>query len=192
MDRRDVIRLAGVAVPGFAALHPDRLFALARDVHRRAGTAQRPAAFDEHQRATVDSLAELIMPATDTPGARAAGVPAFIDVIVGEWYHDDERASFMRGLADLDARCRTESGKTFVELTPDQQTTLLTTLDSESRAAPRDAPWSFFSRIKDLTLSGYYTSEIGLRQELGETFMPGRYDGAAPVRTSRSGSSGGN
>lgn len=190
MDRRDVIRLAGVAVPGLAGMHPDRVFALVRDIHRRAGSAQRPAAFDEHQRATVDAIAELIMPTTDTPGAHAAGVPAFIEVIVGEWLHDDERGAFMRGLADLDARCRTESGKAFIELKPDQQTTLLTTLDSESRAAPRGAPQPFFAQMKDLTLSGYYTSEIGVRQELGETFMPGRYDGAAPVRTSRSGSGG--
>jgi len=187
MDRRDVIRLAGVAVPAFAGLDPDRLFATLRGVHRRTGSTQRPAAFDDHQRATVDVIAELIMPATDTPGAHAAGVAAFIEIIVGEWYHDDERAAFMRGLADVDARSNAANGKSFVELTPDQQTALLTQLDSELRAAPRGAPQSFFQRIKDLTLSGYYTSEIGVRQELGEVFMPGRYDGAAPVRPVRAG-----
>jgi hypothetical protein len=191
MDRRDLIRLAGVAVPTFAGLDPDKLFAALRDVHRRAGGAQRPGAFDDHQRATVDTIAELIMPATDTPGAHAAGVAAFIEIIVGEWYHDDERAAFMRGLADVDARSTTANGRAFVDSTSDQQTALLTALDTESRTAP-PLPQPFFQRIKDLTLSGYYTSEIGIRQELGEVFMPGRYDGAAPVRTTRAALPGGN
>ncbi|MFI5279782.1 MAG: gluconate 2-dehydrogenase subunit 3 family protein [Gemmatimonadales bacterium] len=190
MDRRDVIRLAGVGLPGLAGLDPERIFAIARAVHRRA-SASRSAAFDEHQRATVDAIAELIMPATDTPGAHAAGVAAFIEVIVAEWYHDDERSVFMSDLAEVDTRSARENGKTFLEMTPPQQTALLTALESESRAAPRGAPQSFFGRIKDLTLSGYYTSEIGVRQELGEVFMPGRYDGAAPVRTSRAAAPGG-
>ena len=187
MDRRDVLRLAGVAVPGLAGLDPERLFALARTAH----VAARRAVFDEHQHQTIDAIAELIMPATDTPGARAAGVPAFIEVIVGEWYHDDERAAFLRGLADVDGRSQADFQRTFVELAEPQQAAILTGLDAESRAMPRGAPPHFFSRIKDLTLFGYYTSEVGARQELGEVFMPGRYDGAAPVRAARAASPGG-
>ena len=179
MDRRDLMRLVGVALPGLAGLDPDRLFAMVARAH---SGPQGPGAFDAHQRATVDVLAELIMPATDTPGARAAGVPAFIEVIVGEWYHDDERAPFLRGLADLDSRSQADFQKAFVELTEPQQTAILTGMDAEARAMPRGSPPHFFSRLKDLTLAGYYTSEIGMRQELGDVFMPGRYDGAAPVR----------
>ena len=183
MDRRHAVRLLGAAaLPGLAGMHPNDLFALARGAH--SGTA-RASTFDEHQRATVDALAELIMPATDTPGARAAGVPAFIDVIVGEWYHEQERAAFLRGLQDVDARSQADFQKTFVELTEPQQTAILTGMDYEARAMPRGSPTLFFGRIKDLTLFGYYTSEIGMTQELGYVFMPGRYDGAAPVRTPR-------
>ncbi len=189
MDRRDVLRLAGaVAVPGFAGLDAERLFALARDAHT---LSPRRGVFDEHQRQTIDAIAELIMPATDTPGARAAGVPAFIEVIVGEWYHDDERAAFLRGLADVDSRSQADFQKTFVELAEPQQTAVLIGMDAESRAMPRGSPPHFFSRVKDFTLFGYYTSEIGVRQELGEVFMPGRYDGAAPLRTARAAAPGG-
>jgi hypothetical protein len=60
-------------------------------------------------------------------------------------------------------------------------------MDAEARAMPRGSPTHFFSRIKDLTLFGYYTSEVGVREELGEVFMPGRYDGAAPVRSTHAG-----
>ena len=170
----------GVAViPALADLTPDQLVAAIRRGH----TGGRRSTFDEHQSRTIDALAELIMPATDTPGAREAGVPAFIEVMVSDWYHDDERAAFQRGLADVDARSNADFGKTFVELAEPQQTAILTGLDAEARAMPRGAPWPFFSRLKDLVLFGYYTSEIGMTQELGFVFMPGRYDGAAPVRT---------
>ena len=187
MRRREMMRLFGVVtVPALAGLTPEQLLALGRDTHRtraQGRTTARPyGTFDDHQRATVDQLAELIMPATDTPGARAAGVVAFIEVIVGEWYHDDERAAFIRGLADVDSRSQADLQKTFIELTPPQQAAILTGMDAESRAMPRGSPQHFFSRIKGLTLYGYFTSEIGVRQELGEVFMPGRYDGAAPVR----------
>lgn len=183
MDRRATLRLLGAAaLPALADLSPDKLFALSNDLHERARDPHRTSALDEHQRATVDQISELIIPATDTPGARAAGVAALIDVIVGEWYRDEERAAFLRGLQGVDERSQADFGRQFIELAEPQQTAILTGLEAEARAMPRGAPTPFFSRIKDLTLFGYYTSEIGVRQELGVVFMPGRYDGAAPVR----------
>lgn len=183
MDRRDVLRILGGALGASAleGLSPERLAAVAREAH---GLAARGATglLDPHQRETVAAIAELIMPATDTPGARSAGVPEFIEAIVGEWYHDDERAAFLRGLADVDSRSQAAFDRTFVALVEAEQAAILTGMDAESRAMPRGAPQHFFARIKGLTLSGYYTSEIGVTQELGEVFMPGRYDGAAPVR----------
>jgi hypothetical protein len=181
MDRRDTLRLLGAALPALAGLTPAQLEAAARA--SRAPAPPRSLRFlDEHQRASVDVIAEAIIPATDTPGARAAGVAAFIEVIVGEWYHEDERTLFMRGLADVDSRSQADFQKPFLDLSAPQQHAILTGLEAESRAMPRGAPQHFFARMKDLTLYGYYTSEIGLTQELGDVFMPGRYDGAAPLR----------
>ena len=185
MDRRDTLRLLGAAsVPALAGLNPADVWAAVRERRDLAPTRpRRRGFFDDRQRAMVDTIAEAIIPATDTPGARAAGVVAFVDVIVGEWYHDDERAMFLRGLGDVDSRSQADFQKPFLELTGPQQNAILTGLEAESRAMPRGSPLSFFARMKDLTLYGYYTSEVGTRQELGEVFMPGRYDGAAPVRT---------
>jgi hypothetical protein len=183
MQRRDVIRLLGAAgIPALAGLSPSELLALGRDTAHGVTTARRHPRFDDHQHATIDQISELILPATDTPGARAAGVVGFIEVIVAEWYHEDERAAFQRGLADVDSRSQADFGRTFLELTEPQQAAILTGMDAEARAMPPGSPTPFFSRIKGLTLSGYYTSEIGITQELGDGFMPGRYDGAAPVR----------
>ncbi len=182
MQRRDVLRLLGVAgIPVLADLSPRQLLALGRDTVHGVTTARRHPGFDDHQHATIDQIGELIMPATDTPGARAAGVVGFIEVIVGEWYHEDERAAFFRGLADVDSRSQADFGKTFLELLEPQQSAILTGLDAESRAMPAGSPQHFFSRIKGLTLYGYYTSEVGQRDELHAQFMPGRFDGSAPL-----------
>jgi hypothetical protein len=180
MDRRELLGTLAVAVPALSGLSPDRLLAVGRQTHGRTDVRTH-SVFDEHQHATVDQISELIMPATDTPGARAAGVVGFIEVIVAEYYRDDERAAFVSGLADIDARCQALFGKTFVDCAEPQQTAVLTGMDAESRAMPRGGPQHIFARLKGLTLYGYYTSEIGYKQELLQTFMPGRYDGAAPL-----------
>lgn len=190
MDRRELLGTLALAVPSLAGLTPERLLAVGREAHRsvpRSPGAPVSGPFTAPQRATVDQMSELIMPATDTPGARAAGVVGFIEVIVGEYYRDEERGAFLRGLADVDARSQSLFGKTFVETTEAQQTTVLTGLEAESRAMPAGSPQHFFARMKGLTLYGYYTSEIGYTQELQQTFMPGRYDGAAPLRRAASG-----
>jgi len=192
MERRDVLRLMGaVAVPALGSLTPDQLAALGRERRDGVVTARNHPAFDAQTHATLDQISELILPATDTPGARAAGVVGFIEVIVAEYYREDERAAFLRGLADVDARSQALFGGPFLQCTEPQQITVLTGLEAESRAMPPGSPTHFFARLKNLTLYGYYTSEIGFTQELQQTFMPGRYDGAAPLARRPAAPSGG-
>ncbi len=188
MDRRDVLQLFGAAaVPALAGAPPERLFALARAAHAPAPGAAAFRFLDPHQAALVTEIAELILPATDTPGARAAGVGPFIDVIAGEWYTEAERAAFTRGLADVDARATALFGRGFLECDEAQRTAILTGMAAESRAMPRGAPQHIFARLKNLTLYGYYTSEIGVTRELGDVLIPGAYDGCAPLRLAPAG-----
>src|SRR5256885_15064146 len=98
MNRREVLLL----LAGTAAL-PDQLFAIGRAVHKRA-RARTLRALDPHQNETVATIAELIIPKTDTPGAREAGVPAFIDVMLADWGDDDQRQMFMAGPAEVGGR----------------------------------------------------------------------------------------
>lgn len=185
MERRELFRLTGAAaVPALAGLTPERLLALGRDAHRRAAEAASRLAFDAHQSATVAAVAERIIPATDTPGAREAGVAEFIDLIVAEWFSDEDRERFLRGLAGLDGRTRAAVGRSFVAATPIEQDAILAGLESEARAlrdAEPSAPRHFFEAMKRLTLHGYYTSEIGMRQELFWHVIPGRYDGCVDL-----------
>lgn len=139
---------------------------------------------DPEQTELVATIAELIIPATDTPGARAAGVHQFIDLTLAEWYDAADRERFLAGLAEVDARAQAAHGPAFLECTPVQQAAVLTALD-EQFAAQRDAKTApdkpFFQMMKGLTLVGYYTSEIGANQELHYQVIPGRYDPCAPL-----------
>src|SRR5467141_4865851 len=101
MNRRDVLLL----LAGTAAL-PDKLLAVGRTVHQRARLGMLRT-LTPQQNETVATIAELIIPKTDTPGAREAGVPAFIDVMVADWGDDDQRKMFAAGLANVDERSRT-------------------------------------------------------------------------------------
>src|SRR6185295_9690697 len=125
MNRRELLLL----LAGTAAL-PDQLLAIGRNVHRRvrAGTLR---ALNPHQTETIATIAELIIPKTDTPGARDAGVPAWIDVMFADWADEEQRQGFSAGLANVDERSRAAFGKDFVAATPQQQAEILQDLDYE-------------------------------------------------------------
>lgn len=195
MKRRDVLQAlsAGIALTGFRAASPQQLWATARDTHdliRRRSADRVLLVLNPHQDATVAAIAERIIPETDTPGALATRVNEFVDILLAEWFDQDDVESFLRGLLLIDVRSADTFGARFVELTEVQQDELLSSLDAEVTALG-DASMSqydhFFRRMKWLTLYGYYTSEIGAKQELAQVIIPGRYDPCAPARREGSG-----
>jgi hypothetical protein len=132
----------------------------------------KPIFFTPTQFQLVSRLADLIIPTTDTPGAVGAGVPSYIDLIVSA--DPKLRSLFEKGLQRLDVY----SGSTFLQLTEAQQVDILTAfsnfLPTFSNAASTSIDKSieyndglFFRAIKNLTADGYYTSRVGLLQELG-------------------------
>jgi hypothetical protein len=178
MNRREMLLL----LAGTAAL-PDQLLAVGRTVHKkvRAGTLR---TLDPHQNETIATIAELIIPKTDTPGAREAGVPAFIDVMLADWGDDDQRQMIAAGLANVDERSRATYGKDFIGCTPAQQTEVLEDLDYELarlRDTKSDTSKNFFQAMKWLTLTGYYTSEVGATSEQHFRIVPTRYEPCYPL-----------
>jgi Gluconate 2-dehydrogenase subunit 3 len=137
----------------------------------KPGAPFEPQFFSPAQLLVVSRLADLIIPTTDTPGAVAAGVPQYIDLVV----HGDPKlqATFQAGLQGLDKTSQTRFGSAFLQLTEAQQVEILTSLTQatdEKKPPTENAPQgdvSFFRAIKGLTADGYYTSRIGLMQELG-------------------------
>ena len=156
----------------------------------RAGPATEgfmPQALTSGRDELVATIAELIIPETDTPGARAARVHEFIDQMLSTWYEDEERDHFLAELATVDQQAQDTYGKLFLELSEAEQTELLTALEDAGIAwtesletgggDPEKPP--FFVAMKGLTLFGYYTSEVGATQEL--RVMPmGQYRGDVP------------
>jgi hypothetical protein len=127
-----------------------------------------PSVLTPGQNEAVIALTELIIPATDTPGAKAALVNRFIDHVLSA-ADAAERSEFIRGLAWLDDRCRARVGKDVAGASAEELTTVLTPLAAETASSAGDAPGvAFFRAIKSMTITGYYTTEIGLRQELGD------------------------
>lgn len=191
MDRRELLALLGGAGLAAYACRPE---AGQRDASIERARRRGPydfTALDAGQVAAVSAAAECIIPTTDTPGAIAAGVPEFIDVIVGEWYPPDERATFLSGLAELDARSQAEAGSPLAQLDPVRQAEFLSTVDAEAVAARKanpDAPTPFWIRLKSLTLYGYYRSAPGSLQELDRPAIPGRYEPCGPLPAARPGS----
>jgi hypothetical protein len=135
-----------------------------------------PRTLTPHQNELVVALSELIIPATDTPGAMAVNVNRFIDQVLTD-AQPQVRASFAQGLTWIDARSRALfKARDFLGASPEQQKTLLTRLSAEGNPDKEEAIGrDFFEAIKSMTIDGYYTSEIGLRKELGDNgqlFLP--------------------
>ena len=172
VNRREALRRLAVGGAAAAALPSwvETLTAFALDHAQTHGgqhaaaaktaAAWKPKVLTPHQNSTVITLSELIIPQTETPGAKAANVNRFIDGVLSEG-RAEERTKFLEGLTALDARSMTEFAKPFVGATADQQTAMLTKLSTP----PVD---EFFDAIKSMTIIGYYTSEVGMRQEMGD------------------------
>jgi len=144
-------------------------------------------------------MAELILPKTDTPGATDAGAAEFIDLMLTEWYDEPERAVFLNGLADVDVRARSLFDKDFVDCPSLQQADILTALGEEmteeaarthgpvrhGRGSAPVLPHNFYSMMRRLTLTAYYTSEAGATAELHFEIIPERHAGCAEVESGK-------
>lgn len=176
MDRREALRRMALGSAGAvcAPAWVDRLSetALARAAPGQAAApaaaAWTPRVFSAHQNATVIELSELIIPQTETAGARAARVNEFIDTVLDD-ADPAERDLFLRGLDWIDQRSRATFGVDFVGAPAAEQTALLTILASPDNTALADREGvAFFHAVKRLTITGYYTSEAGMREELDD------------------------
>jgi hypothetical protein len=176
VNRREALRKLAIGGLGTATapLWIEKLsaVAMAHSHHAPVATADAagwsPTVLDAHQDETVTVLSELIIPQTDTPGAKAALVNRFVDAVLAD-AEEGERKNVFKGLSWLDARSQELFGADFVKAAPDQQAALLTILSSPRNKALEDQIGvELFQAMKAMTITGYYTSEIGQKQELGD------------------------
>jgi hypothetical protein len=189
MQRREALRLlaSAAALP----LLSRQAFSMFQAVHEQLSEQPVLKTLNPHQNATVTIISEIIIPQTNTPGAKAARVNEFIDLILTEWYDEEEKSIFLTGLTNVDSRARDLFGKDFGECGEKSQFEILQALDDEVATARADVrrgssrrlppERNFFFMIKQLTLIGYYTSQIGFEQELHGEIIPARHAGCVPL-----------
>ncbi|WP_245564898.1 gluconate 2-dehydrogenase subunit 3 family protein [Spirosoma panaciterrae] len=204
MNRRDALMRVAVLAGATMSL-PALADTLEASATRRALTGK-PVFFTADQDATVAELADTIIPTTKTPGAKAAKVNEVIDVILKDCYKPDDQQRFVEGLAQTNKWSQEAYGKAFVQLDPAQRIEIVKKLEADDKAqraqmapaksvakvensqADLQMPTAkkrytpFYSILKDLTLTGYFTSEIGCTQALEYVPVPGRYDGCITLK----------
>ena len=158
-------------LPWLKQLSPEILLAQGTELHRHIAARSTEVSpekllfFNPHQFRTVDVICEIVIPQTGTPGARAAKVPQFIDLLLAQ-RETQMQSGIAAGLRWLDQRSRELFGRDFVDASPEQQIDLLTRISSPD-SLEATLGQVFFNQIKNLTAFGYYTSKEGLEQELG-------------------------
>ena len=178
MRRREVVQFLGAALAlPFIPRGADAAIKFGAELHLRLGDVPFRT-LNREQQALVTTIAELIIPETDTPGATSVKVPEFIDLILSEWAGDDERAAFLAGLRDIDVRAAAMGSNRFVDLPAARKVELMTTLDG-ARADKAGAGLAF-ARLKALTVYGYFTSQHVEQDILKMQMFFNGYQGSVP------------
>jgi hypothetical protein len=172
--------LGGVALVGQSAM----LAGCAAPSASDSTAAASSSLFTQSDITLLDEIAETILPETGTPGAKAAGVGPFIALMVADTYYENDQQIFISGLKSLQQQCLRSYGAHFQIVTATQRFALIEGLDADQhlymQTRAEGAPTHYFRMVKELTLLGYFTSEIGYTQAMRYNETPGRFDPCAP------------
>lgn len=192
MNRREVLSKSALVL-GYAVTGPV-LAGLMQGCKAKPNLPFKPEFLNEEQAALVSELTGIIIPKTDTPGAIEAGVPAFIDGMLKEVYSTKQKENFLEGLANFDADAKKMYGEFFVNCSVEEKNdffrkthdALLSEKGSDSGQAwyrsgnGNDKP--FLVELKELTITGFFTSEAGATQVLQYNPVPGPFKGCVPLK----------
>ncbi len=137
--------------------------------------------------ALLDEVGDTILPTTAlSPGAKSAQIGQFMKTMVTDCYNEDDQKAFTDGIGKLNDTSKKKFDKSFMELAANQKHDLLVTLDKEAKDYNKNKkekdPNHYFSLMKQLTLWGYFTSEVGATKALRYLPVPGKYDGDLPYK----------
>lgn len=198
ITRRDCLQRVAAMLGGAALVGGDRLLAFSFDDAALArAMAQGAGTFTAADVLLLDEIAETILPETSTPGAKAARTGAFMALMVTDVYTAPNQQVFRDGMRSIDEACRRANGIAFMQATPAQRLSVLEAIDREQKqamdarvpapsnrapapSATNDAPAHYFRMMKELSLLGYFTSEIGCTKAMRYIESPGRFDPCAP------------
>jgi hypothetical protein len=168
MNRREAVRNISLILGGVLSSE------LTAALHGQVLNTGAPIPVNPAQEALLAEAADTVIPTTDTPGAKDAGVEKFIIRVLRDCYRPEAQMLFYEGLARLDAAGRGSHGKGFTELTPAQKHAVLLASTKTDKA--------FFLLLKQLTVAGYFTSEIGATKALAYLPIPGKFQGETQLQ----------
>ncbi|MFT4519464.1 MAG: gluconate 2-dehydrogenase gamma chain [Halioglobus sp.] len=194
MNRREFLQCAALLVSGATASQLGFSLTEEQQVYLATAPNYNTAAssyLSAPQRKIIAAMCEVIIPRTETPGAIDAGVPMFVELMAADWFNDEEQAIFQAGIKDMEVRIPKEFGKSFDQLDASQQLEIMEALEDDASDSPwyefaniqrqfiSDAP--FICQVKELTIWGFFTSEVGSTQVLRYDPMPMYFDGDTPL-----------
>ena len=190
MDRREALRRTAWLMGG--VLSAPAIAGVLKGCTAKPSVDWKPVFLSSEQAAIISEIAEIIIPKTDTPGAKETGVPGFIDQLLKDTYSKEDQDKFLAGLKSFNEEAEKSTGDSFLELDPEQRTAFVKkvhddtinanpTKDPSDRRRNRNADRPFILRMKELTMLGYFTSEVGATQVLQYEAVPGAYKGCIPL-----------
>ncbi|MGI9220648.1 MAG: gluconate 2-dehydrogenase subunit 3 family protein [Woeseiaceae bacterium] len=185
ISRREAILRVSAMLGGVALVGQSAMLAGCAESETGDEVAVAPhSLFKQSEIALLDEIADTILPETSTPGAKAAGVGPFIAMMVVDTYYEADQQIVRDGLNSLQALCQDSYGADFQNVTAAERLMLVEKLDAEQHAYMENreegASSHYFRMLKELTLLGYFTSEIGYTQAMRYAETPGQYDPCAP------------
>ena len=179
MNRRDALQHIGLLLGGTVVGGQAFLLGCKSETAKEQG-------FTADDIAYLNEIADTILPTTGTPGAKAANVGQFMTVMVNDCYDEKDQQTFKDGMAKINELSEKDYSKNFLEAAPQDRLNLLTKLDKEQKDyltnKKKEDPAHYFSLMKQLTLLGYFTSEIGATQARRYVPVPGRFEGCIPYK----------
>lgn len=185
MNRRELIQHVAYLMGG--AVSAPAILGVLSGCTARANANWTPQVLTGPQADLVAEVAEIIIPRTDTPGAKDVGVPAFIDAMLKDAYTAADRSRYIAGLSELDAAAQLEHQGRFINLEPEQQRSLVQRVHDEAvthertLTTPAQLARPFILMTKELTLLGFFTSQVGATQVLQYDPVPGAFRGCVPL-----------
>lgn len=181
IQRRELLRRAAWLLGGAVSV-PAALAILqgcsARESGEVAATALKT--LDAAQLALVAEIAEIMIPKTETAGAKDAGVPLFIDGTLAAVYPQEDQLRFKSGLGEFEAGA-SKSGKRFLECEPAERVELVQQSLVAALGAERDDQKPFILMVRELTLLGYFTSKVGIADNMDYVAVPTAFHGCVPL-----------
>ena len=185
MNRREALQQVAWLMGG--AISAPALLGILNGCTAKPVAAWKPVFLTDEQGALVAEVAEIMIPRTDTPGAKDVGIPSFIDGMLKDAYPKKDQERFIAGLQEFDAQAKNEHGLAFMQLNPAQQSALVQTSNDGAAEAARSytgvavLPRPFILMTKELTLLGYFTSLVGATQVLQYNPVPGPFRGCVAL-----------